>query len=145
MSKEGDLAKYSGSTLVDATLYNIRRERRCEFIAEGMRKDDLYRWRALDMMQNYQVEGFNYWDENYKDYINTEFKPVDKNISKYLRPYYQHSLAKDGYTFEQANYLSPLSIDVFITSTPEKGGDISTSVVYQNPGWPIQVDGYAIK
>lgn len=145
LSKEGDLAKYSGSTLVDATLYNIRRERRCEFIAEGMRKDDLYRWRALDMMQNYQVEGFNYWDENYKDYINTEFKPIDKNISKYLRPYYQHSLAKDGYTFEQANYLSPLSIDVFITSTPEKGGDISTSVVYQNPGWPIQVDGYAIK
>ena len=30
MSKEVDWAKYSGSTLVDATLFNIRRERRCE-------------------------------------------------------------------------------------------------------------------
>ena len=41
MSKEVDWAKYSGSTLVDATLFNIRRERRCEFIGEGMRWDDL--------------------------------------------------------------------------------------------------------
>lgn len=36
LSKEGDLAKYSGSALIDAKLYNIRRERRCEFIADGM-------------------------------------------------------------------------------------------------------------
>mgnify|MGYP002224116724 FL=1 len=34
--------------MIDKTLYNIRRERRCEFIAEGMRKDDLLRWRSLD-------------------------------------------------------------------------------------------------
>lgn len=146
LSKEMDLAKYSGSATVDATLYNIRRERRCEFIAEGMRKNDLYRWRSLDMMKDYQVEGLNYWDEFYKTYPWAEdFNAVDKNVSKYLRPYHEHALAKNGYTFEQANYLSPLSIDVFITSTPEKGGDISTSVVYQNPGWPVKVDGYALK
>lgn len=146
LTKELDLAKYSGPAMVDATLYNIRRERRNEFIAEGMRKDDLYRWRALDMMQNYQVEGLNYWDEFYNTFpFDKDFKKVDKNVSKYLRPYFEHALAKNGLTFEQANYLSPLSIDVFITSTPEKGGDISTSVVYQNPGWPVKVDGYAIK
>lgn len=146
LSKEQDLAKYSGSTLVDATLYNIRRERRCEFIAEGMRKDDLYRWRALDMMKNYHVEGFNYWDKNYEDYAQwTAFTPVDKSVSKYLRPYHNNNLAKNGYNFEEANYLSPLSLDVFTTSTPEKGGDVSTSVVYQNPGWPVGADLYAIQ
>ena len=37
--------------MIDKTLYNIRRERRCEFIAEGMRKDDLLRWRSLDKMK----------------------------------------------------------------------------------------------
>ena len=46
LSKENDLAVWSGSQMIDKTLYNIRRERRCEFIAEGMRKDDLLRWRS---------------------------------------------------------------------------------------------------
>lgn len=59
LSKENDLAVWSGSQMIDKTLYNIRRERRCEFIAEGMRKDDLLRWRSLDKMKNYQTEGFN--------------------------------------------------------------------------------------
>lgn len=47
MSKEVDWAKYSGSTLVDATLFNIRRERRCEFIGEGMR------WDRPDALESY--------------------------------------------------------------------------------------------
>mgnify|MGYP000741959843 FL=1 len=51
--------------MIDKTLYNIRRERCCEFIAEGMRKDDLLRWRSLDKMKNYQTEGFN-WQEYQK-------------------------------------------------------------------------------
>ena len=41
LGREDDLGVYSGDRMVDATLYNIRRERRCEFIAEGMRWDDL--------------------------------------------------------------------------------------------------------
>lgn len=145
LSKENDLAKYSGSSMVDPTLYNIRRERRCEFIAEGMRKDDLYRWRSLDKLKNYQVEGFNYWEENYKFYTKDNPDVVDKNVSTYLRPYHKHALAKDGYNFEEANYLSPISYDVFRLSTPDKGGDVSTSVVYQNPGWPVDKGGTAIQ
>jgi hypothetical protein len=146
LSKENDLAKYSGTSLISTTLYNIRRERRDEFIAEGFRKDDLFRWRALDMMQNYQVEGFNYWDKNYLNYTKwTTYKPVDKTVSKYLRPYANNELAKVGYNFEVANYLSPISIDVFRNATPVKGGDVSTSVVYQNPGWPMEADAYSIK
>ena len=152
LTKEIDLARYSGIELVDKTLYNIRRERRSEFIAEGMRKDDLYRWRALDMMQNYWMEGMNYWEE-----FHTKFEdactackldytaPNEASVSKYLRPQGKNELVKkyNGYCFEQANYLSPLSYDVFRMSTPEEGGDVSTSVVYQNPGWPVKAGSFA--
>ena len=145
LSKENDLAKYSGATMVDPTLYNIRRERRCEFIAEGMRKDDLYRWRSLDMMKSFQVEGFNYWEENFKFYTEDKLDVVDKSVTTYFRPYHKHTLAKAGYNFEEANYLSPLSYEIFRLSTPDKGGDISTSVVYQNPGWPVDKGGTALQ
>lgn len=143
LSKEIDLGKYSGANLVDATLYNIRRERRCEFIAEGIRKDDLYRWRSLDMMKNYQTEGFNYWDANSVNYPGFTTAHVDNN--PYIHPYWNNAIAKNGYTFEEANYLSPLSFDIFRMSTPEEGGDVSTSVVYQNPGWPVESGAYAKK
>lgn len=154
LTKEIDLARYSGTQLVDATLYNIRRERRSELIAEGMRKDDLYRWRSLDMMQNYWVEGMNYWDEFHTDFENacvacklTYSAPNDATVSKYLRPQAKNELVNkyNGYCFETANYLSPLSYDVFRMSTPEEGGDVSTSVVYQNPGWPVEAGGFAIQ
>lgn len=154
LTKEIDLARYSGIQLVDATLYNIRRERRSELIAEGMRRDDLYRWRALDMMQNYWVEGMNYWDEFHTDFENactvcklTYSAPNDASVSKYLRPQGKNELVNkyNGYCFETANYLSPLSYDVFRLSTPEEGGDVSTSVVYQNPGWPVEAGGFAIQ
>lgn len=70
-SKEDDWAVYSAGQPIDKTLYNIRRERRCEFIADGMRMWDLKRWRALDQVKNYVIEGFNLWGggaaELYKD------------------------------------------------------------------------------
>ena len=50
LDQENDWAVYSAGQKVDATLYNIRRERRCEFIAEGMRWADLKRWRAMDQL-----------------------------------------------------------------------------------------------
>ena len=149
LSKEQDLAKYSGSSLVDATLYNIRRERRSEFISEGMRLDDLYRWRSLDMMKNYKPQGSNFWTE-VKDLYSAattgtpDVIPFD-GTNPYLFPLWTDALAKDGYNFEEANYLSPISYDVFRLSTPEKGGDVSTSVVYQNPGWPVEINGKAIR
>ncbi|MGL4491847.1 MAG: RagB/SusD family nutrient uptake outer membrane protein, partial [Tannerellaceae bacterium] len=67
LSKESDWAKYSGTSLVDPTLFNIRRERRNEFMSEGFRYNDLIRWRALDMVKNYHIEGFNLWDSSYAD------------------------------------------------------------------------------
>lgn len=85
MSKEVDWAKYSGSTLVDATLFNIRRERRCEFIGEGMRWDDLMRWRAMDQLltTKYVPEGFNFWDEAYDDYVAMKTTKASLNIRLY--------------------------------------------------------------
>ncbi len=34
---------------------------------KNLRWDDLRRWRALDQVKNYVIEGFNLWDEMYKD------------------------------------------------------------------------------
>lgn len=160
LSKEPDLAKYSGTALVDKTLYNIRRERRNEFIAEGMRKDDLYRWRSLDMMKDYIVEGFDLWTENYKLYSEpkagiavislVEEGAGDANVSaqsdsKYIRPYRinKSNLAFGGYNFVEANYLSPIAFDHFrLTTEVEGSGDVNTSSIYQNPGWKIEVGAY---
>lgn len=153
LSKENDLAVYSGDQPVDATLYNIRRERRIEFLAEGLRLDDLYRWRALDRMKEYQVEGFNLWDENYKLYANLkpEGEADEPNVSgranKYIRPYQIHrnNKAFNGYTFMKAHYLAPIAYDVIRLSTPEKGADIGTAYIYQNPGWEVQAGTTALK
>jgi len=48
MAKEAetDWGAYSAGQVIDATRYNIRRERRCELMAEGLRSMDLHRWRA---------------------------------------------------------------------------------------------------
>ncbi len=146
LNKENDLAVWSGNEQVSRLLYNIRRERRCEFIAEGMRKDDLFRWRSLDKMKNYIVEGFN-WEEYKKEeyYVHQTQLGLKIYDSKYLRPYAFNELiiSNNGYNFEEANYLTPISYDVFRMSTPVKGGDPTTSVVYQNPGWPIGSNLYA--
>lgn len=65
MAKEAlnDWGAYSAGKLIDPTLYNIRRERRCELMAEGLRYMDLMRWRAMDQMIStpYHIEGFKLW------------------------------------------------------------------------------------
>lgn len=139
LSKERDLAVYSAGSMVDPTLYNIRRERRNEFIAEGMRLMDMYRWSALDTMENYIVEGFNLWDEYYINY-GDELREGD-NVSqspsnggsKYLQPFRKSTSnrAYNGYTFPKAHYLSAVPLDEFTltNSTGENGA------LYQNPGW----------
>ena len=105
-------------------------------------------------MQNYWVEGMNYWDEFHTEFEDacaackqTYTAPNDASVSKYLRPQAKNDyvIENNGYCFEEANYLSPISYDVFRMSTPEEGGDVSTSVVYQNPGWPVEAGAYALQ
>lgn len=66
MSKETqDWGAYTaGSLLTDKVLYNIRRERRSELLAEGLRGMDLERWRSYDQLMTTpcHVEGFHLWN-----------------------------------------------------------------------------------
>lgn len=161
MSLETDWGKKSGDQLVDATLLNIRRERRCEFIGENMRWNDLVRWRAIDelLTKRFIPEGCNFWDQLYKvankDENGAEIKFVStgtegSNISdpqyKYLRPY---SIMKDnnpvyeGYTWAKAHYLSPVPVREIELLSPDE--NVETSVIYQNPYWPNTINGTAIE
>lgn len=142
LSKENDLGVYSRGQMVSTTLYNIRRERRCELLAEGQRLNDLKRWRSLDSMVDYQPEGFNLWEEAYKLYGTLGSGVVSqKSVSTYIRPLQINSTAKyyEGYNFPKPHYLEPIPISQFILTT----GDDGKSVLYQNPGWPSNADGTA--
>ena len=166
MSKENDWGAYSAGQLVDPTLFNIRRERRNEFIGEGMRWDDLKRWRALDQVQNYIVEGINLWDEIYQDPAYTEVSGESRLIepggsgqanvssrtaSKYLRPYQivvTNNEVYDGYTWTKANYLTPIpAYEILLTSQMGEDGnvDLDSSPLYQNPYWPKQAGEAALE
>lgn len=143
LSKENDLAVYSKTQLIDPTLYNIRRERRCEFIVEGRRTDDLKRWRSFDSMVNWQPEGFNVWDELYNYYTEEQQKGIsDVSVSTYLHPLELTSnaiLYGVGYNFPKPHYLEPIPISELNITRP---AGQQSSVIYQNPGWPTS-DGLA--
>ena len=173
LSKEPDWAVYSGSNKVNATLYNIRRERRCEFMGEGKRRDDLIRWRAFDAlfpenMGAYIPAGVNFWDEMYKsekylkkdtegnitdasDLIEQAPGKSDANISskndgKYLRPYRlikENNEIWDGYQWKKAYYLSPYTVLELQLTSPD--GTIENSNLYQNPYWPTTASSPAIE
>lgn len=153
---ENDWAAYSAGKLVDETLYNIRRERRCEFMSEGFRYIDLRRWRSLDQMIDnpYHVEGFHLWNTPMEDWYEGELiadgtnnaNVSSKENSEYLRPHqrYAGQSGFNGSTWLMAHYLSPIMVKEFqITAT--SGSDVETSTIYQNPYWPIVADKTAEK
>lgn len=166
MSKEADLTRpsydwgaFSAGTPVDATLYSIRRERRAEFCGEGYRMDDLVRWAAMDQVKNYHVEGVNFWakiheykslkDENGKSKViadgGEKSNASAKSLSTYFRPYQVRSNYNlyGGYTFYQAHYLSPFSIEEMQLCSPT--GNVADSYLYQNINWPTEANGMALK
>lgn len=151
VSKEAvnDWGAYSAGKLIDATLYNIRRERRCEFIGEGLRNMDLHRWRSMDQMIDtpYFVEGMKIWGEMqdwYKDekgkstliYGGSDANVSSPELSDYLRPYQikENSPAYDGYQWKMAHYLSPIATKHFQMTASD--ANYEQSIIYQNPGWP---------
>lgn len=151
MSKEAenDWGAYSAGILVDPTLYNIRRERRCEMMAEGLRYMDLKRWRAMDQMKTtpYHIEGFKLWGPMKNWYgsslvygLNDPNSNVsDPSLGDYLRPYEisSRSLVVNGYKWTMAHYLSPIAIQNFLITS---GGNPENSPIYQNPGWPLRAN-----
>jgi hypothetical protein len=158
MDKEAlnDWGAYSGGNLVDATLYNIRRERRCELMAEGLRFMDLIRWRAMDQMiaTPYHIEGFRLWGGTINDWYPQDKLIYDQgtnstvsspSVSQYLRPFEitGAEIVNQGFRWAMAHYLSPIAIQHLQVSAAN--GDISSSPIYQNPYWPTTAGQGAIK
>ena len=164
MSKEVlDWGAYTaGKLLDDATLYNIRRERRCELMAEGLRSMDLHRWRSYDQMmtEKYHVEGFRLWNSDMTAWYSNpddksnylEPKHYDKSsnaivsspeLGNYVRPVETNLTAgnsyKDGLTWHMAHYLQPLPIRQF-QLTASDHSSVDQSPLYQNPYWPTVAD-----
>lgn len=162
-----DWGAFSAGKPINATLYSIRRERRSELAGEGYRMDDLIRWRALDQVKNYQIEGVNFWDEMYKNKV-FEYKVKDdkgnevvksyivadggdratmssKDLTKYYRPYQMNKKYNlyNGYTFYQAHYLSPFSVQEMKLCSPD--GSVANTYLYQNIYWPTTANGEAEK
>lgn len=149
---KGDWGVYSHGQLIDATLYNIRRERRHELCAEPFRWEDLKRWRSLDQMKTkpYRVEGMLYWGSRYEEDMKNLciVDPVTGNmssptLSNYIIPYERTSngdIAKqNGFKFTPAHYLDPVGMAIFRQTATDKN-DFTTAVVYQNPGWGYQAN-----
>lgn len=155
-----DFGAYSHNKLVEPLLYNVRRERRAELMAESHRYNDLRRWRALDQLEStpYQIEGCKFWNTVYTD-PNSDLSPKrdgqyfeptvsvedgggmmsPRSVSDYIRPYQKGNIQGqniywNGYRYCEAHYLEPLGQQVFEHASPD--GSIGSSVVYQNPGWP---------
>ena len=161
---KGDFGAYSHGALVNTLLYNVRRERRNELMAEGLRMNDLRRWAALDQLATtpFQIEGMKFWGtvydasagENPMNLRNSDGLPSvvtvdvaggtgnmsDPAISgPYVHPYQisKNINCFDGYQWTRAQYLSPLGQDAFrktATELDSEGGVVS-SAIYQNPGW----------
>lgn len=156
ISKEKlDWGSYSaGQQLTDPVMYNIRRERRCELMAEGLRWMDIARWRSYDQMidEPYHVEGFHLWNTPMQNWYSAGDLKADggssANVSspersEYLRPYEKNmtsgNLYRNGYTWRMAHYLQPLPIKQFKLTAPDHS-TVELSPLYQNPYWPLQPD-----
>jgi hypothetical protein len=160
MSKETlDWGAYSaGQLLSDKTLYNIRRERRCELMAEGLREMDLKRWRAMDQMINkpYHVEGIHLWNTELQQlYTDGGYDLTcdgsgnatvsSPSLSEYYRPLevnLNNNSYKDGWVWHMAHYLEPLPLRQFLLTASDYAS-VEQSPLYQNPYWPTTTDSPA--
>lgn len=158
LSKETeDWGLWSGANKVDATLFNIRRERRNEFIGENIRFMDMLRWRSFDQLNTREVNiyGFNFWEEYYDKFAaekddkgNAKYEIVadgsngatvsPKELSNYAMPYRKtdnnNQLAK-GLKWHDAYYLYPIGHEDFVVSPK----------LTQNPGWTTEGGSMATK
>ena len=122
----------AGKALTDPTLYSIRRERRTELMAEGLRWMDLIRWRSLDqlMKQPYQLEGFHLWNTPMEKWYTVNQLVDDgsvtatvssRNLTEYFRPYQivSTNMLYNGMTWSMAQYLQPMPLRQFMLTAPD--------------------------
>lgn len=155
-----DWGAYSaGKVLDDVTLFNIRRERRNEFLSEGLRSNDLKRWRAMDQMitKKYHIEGFKLWHTDLPEkYAAAGYELIydqdpKSNVSSpaagdYLRPFeiLKNNRAYGGYGWHLAHYLEPIAMQHFMITATDKEA-YADSPIYQNPYWPVKANYSAEK
>lgn len=168
-----DFGLYSaGRRITSPVLYNIRRERRCELISEGMRWDDLIRWRALDQLKTQRyfrhgckvfgpmLEWFAHSGKDLKKLLYDQEDPNKNNVSSPTDveggfngdPSYfsldRHSSKDDwyqsGYSWRMAHYLDPIAESHFLESTAD-GTSVDQSPIYQNPYWTTTHDTPALQ
>ena len=145
-----DWGAYTAGVVVDPVRYNIRRERRCELMAESFRMMDLKRWRSLDQLitTKYHVEGFHIWGTPMeKWYKEADLKSTisSPERSEYMRPFEaKMNNAFDGLTWQMAHYLRPIPIYQMMLTSPD-ATTASESVIYQNPYWPLEANMPATK
>ncbi len=158
MNKETlDWGAYTaGKLLTDKVLYNIRRERRCELIAEGLRGMDLQRWRSYDQLMDVKghIEGIHLWNTPMQKWYDVKNLVSDgsgnatvssPSLSEYLRPMeinMNNNNFKDGLTWHMAHYLQPLPIKQFLLTASDHAS-VGNSPLYQNPYWPTTSDSPA--
>ncbi|NKI27966.1 RagB/SusD family nutrient uptake outer membrane protein [Arenibacter sp. 6A1] len=116
---DGSIAEIPAvSVLID----EIRRERRVELAAEGMRRDDIVRWKAGQLLaQNPLGAKFN--PEVYPNAVNEPFART--NADGFIEPYQGTSRTRQFN--EDKNYLYPIP--------PSQIGLYPNGELKQNPGW----------
>lgn len=157
MAKEAvnDWGAYSGGkVLTDKVLYNIRRERRSELMAEGLRNMDLHRWRSFDQLMTtpYHIEGIHLWNTGMDEAIANDATVEKQTLvyegqsgtpnvsapsrSEYYRPTEVNSTNNfyNGLTWHMAHYLDPLPIRQFLLTATDHAS-VDQSPLYQNPYW----------
>lgn len=63
-------------------------------------------------------------------------------LSVYVRPYQvvqASNVYYDGFTWTMAHYLAPIAYENFLLTSSD--GSAASSVIYQNPGWPVSPNG----
>ena len=101
-------------------LYEVRRERSVELMAEGFRTEDLYRWRAHTLFDNDQPRGAYFND----GVVNTELDEASAYLDAegYILPFG----STGNYNFDETKaYLQPIPLDELV---------LNPNLV-QNPGW----------
>jgi hypothetical protein len=100
----------------------IRRERRVEFGCEGMRFDDLLRWKADELIVGKRPRGVRFIQSDYPDLVVGEDINVDDD--GYVDLY--QKILPSGYQFNPGrDYLLPIAVNELTLNTN----------LTQNPGW----------
>lgn len=147
----------AGKLLDDKVLYNIRRERRSELLAEGLRWMDLQRWRSCDQLMTApaHTEGFHLWNTEMEHWYDgklisdgsSKANVSSRQLSEYYRPHevnMSNNNFKDGLTWHMAHYLEPLPLRQFLLTASDHAS-VDASPLYQNPYWSTKTDQAAEK